>query len=874
MAKAFFCSEDMELAQLLLHEDNAFNCLVEVGHTGGLQFNNVYDEDRIVNGMYTSKVYLCYELLRYVDFLESQMPSLGIVPAYYDKVDQEERPRESQIPVFETHLRRLNDEMRSVMEHYNTLERRHNYLEEKRYAIQKAQKMLTADGPLGTELLLTDDNLREILKDQSDGSPNSSHLNYILGSINVQKFPAFELMLYRLFGRNLLVRRAEMPEKVYEQTGQKRELVHKFVVLLMTISVSIRPKLLKCCSAFHVTIFECPETTSQRLLMIKQVEMESKDMKLVLNETRTVRKRILLIAARDSFIMRINLNKSMKVYDLLNRLSPVGAQEHQKYLQAECFVPASEVKQVRAALKRGALLNDSEAVGYNPAPILLVRSRKSRHVPPTYFRLNKFTRGFQNLIDSYGMADYKELNPAPYTIITFPFLFAIMFGDLGHGLILMLFACILIFQEKRIEEMQRTTRKDNEILNILFAGRYIILLMGIFSVYVGFIYNDVLAMPMNIFGSSWSCAYNTSVVKKLSSKLGLDPNDPKFYSGDPYPIGVDPIWKISGEDSITTFNSLKMKLAIILGIAQMMFGLFLAAVNCITLKRKSDLLLIVIPQCVFMICLFCYLVFLIFFKWLTYGGLKQAPYNSACAPSVLITFIDMMLMKTSEMEVKTCNKGMFPNERTIEYILVFVAFAVVPILLAGKPIYLTRRQKKLTKERKERDLRDLNEKGRETLKEMRSSLHYSVGYQYESEKRDSTKSVNEDDAVEFDLTEIWIHSGIHTIESVLGSVSHTASYLRLWALSLAHSQLADVLFHMILTKGLSNDLPLYLGMPVLAAAFFIWAVLTVAILVMMEGLSAFLHTLRLHWVEFQSKFFNGAGDIFRPFYFPPSTIRG
>ena len=95
--------------------------------------------------------------------------------------------------------------------------------------------------------------------------------------------------------------------------------------------------------------------------------------------------------------------------------------------------------------------------------------------------------------------------------------------------------------------------------------------------------------------------------------------------------------------------------------------------------------------------------------------------------------------------------------------------------------------------------------------------------------------------------EIFVHQFIETIEFVLGSVSNTASYLRLWALSLAHRQLAVVFYDMLVKPQVSHRNSVFFSIFGLMFGFSFFIMLTFGVLMMMDLLECFLHALRLHW---------------------------
>jgi V-type H+-transporting ATPase subunit a len=158
--------------------------------------------------------------------------------------------------------------------------------------------------------------------------------------------------------------------------------------------------------------------------------------------------------------------------------------------------------------------------------------------PPTYLKTNEFTGTFQEIVNTYGVPMYKEANPAVFAIVTFPFLFGVMFGDIGHGSLLLLVGIILCIISDKLK---------NTALEAFSTIRYLILLMGFFATFNGIIYNEFFAIPTNVFTSCYE-----PEVKILSNSFVNGTSIPKDYgylrtmrpgqSSCVYPIGFDPRW--------------------------------------------------------------------------------------------------------------------------------------------------------------------------------------------------------------------------------------------------------------------------------------------------------------------------------------------
>jgi len=870
MAK-WFRSEPMEYISLIMNEDAAHDCLGDLGKMGVIQFTDLNPDLTPFQRRYVSYVKRCDELERKLRYFSTEIgkfkiecDSAGTVDSFLETEQQAlasstgsaETPSsgkimetlEAELEGYETQLKELNSYSEKLTIEYNEKVELQEVLEKaRRFFITDAPRLAVSELTSGQ----TPPNKENLLEEE--GRPDlDMRFSSITGVVSTDERSNFERMIFRATRGNCFIRFAPIKQPITDP--ETRQLMEKSVFIIFYKSESIETKLKKICDAFQAHRYSLPDMDDAASVekMLTDNAQELVDSRTVLLKNQDTRYRLCQMLAKHCERWTWHVLKEKAIYHSLNMFKADVA----GMLRGEGWVIGENLDEVKDAVEK-AHANMDEGM-----PSHIDNVAQPWPTPPTHFVTNKFTYAYQEFVNTYGIPRYREANPALFTAATFPFLFGVMYGDIGHGTFLLFAGIMLVKNEKKNEGV-----KQDELSEGMHIGRYMILMMGFFAVYAGFIYNDCFSLGLNLFGSR----YEFSGQEDMSVEEGDVAYQLAEYGSDEsvYPFGLDPMWHVTANE-LLFFNSFKMKLSVIFGIIQMFFGTCLKGVNAVYFGEKLDLYLEVLPMMVFAASLFIYMVVLIFMKWsidwnermlsatcfdpagnewqgdwtvcdqsgngyCTPWGYSCTDYDTTvdkcpldyggtgdgCQPPNLITSLINIALAPGDVE-----EPMYAGQAQVQNVLLLLAFASVPILLLAKPYMMSRQQN------------------------ARAPTNEHV------------EAPNGDEEEEdHGMGEIIIHQAIETIEFVLGMVSNTASYLRLWALSLAHSELATVFWEkcMLSTLGV-NWFATYLG-------FGLFAGITLGVLLMMDVLECFLHALRLHWVEFQSKFFKADGIRFSPYSF-------
>eukprot|EP00397_Hematodinium_sp_SG-2012_P010818 GEMP01010944.1.p1 GENE.GEMP01010944.1~~GEMP01010944.1.p1 ORF type:complete len:857 (+),score=174.05 GEMP01010944.1:263-2833(+) len=840
-------SSPMQRGTLVLAVDNAREVIHALGTHASVQFEDTFANDVTVQRPYRKHVQRIDECERIVRFLYDEIHKLtpecivkNNIQGFLDVEGDQYRLED-----IEKQLRTLYKNFTQFKDNNTALITSYNATIEAKYVAEFGFKVIyagdVADVFAGERTGIVSDETHTLLADSGEQFlGGSASFNQLAGVVPATDQARFARFLFRVTRGNSFTNFHEIPEPLIDPQTQKELRKNVFVVYYQGTrsgSSAMEQKIRRACNQFGANLYPWITSRGEAEKTVYELNMQAEEKNKALHAyeafIQSEQKILLTTAAGGNSLIeewRMFCLKEKALYHTLNKFQGTNT------LRCNVWFPEDDEMEIRTILTRngvgpeyldfevepGQTSTEGSQFGRAPAGgaysggcnnmlVTDVVTLDTDTDAPTHFRTNDFLLPFQKLVYTYGVPRYQEATPVLLTCITFPFIFGIMFGDVGHGTLLLIFGLWACCNAESIKHE----------IPALYMARYLIAMMGFFALYAGLLYSDMFSVGLDLFGTRWVCEEPTNSSEKsyectaaYDVKNGRDGKDEDDQG--PYPFGLDPAWH-GANNELLYVNSLKMKLSVIIGVTQMCVGLVLRFSNAIFERNFVDLAFECIPMAFFMLCFFGFMDYMIVYKWVT--PLDKPPFDRP--PSIINSMI-VMAMGQDDPD------PMWEGYAHHASVLLGITMLAIPIMLIPKPVILYIRNKR------------------------RMSHVHLINEESGHEKREK-----------FDISEVAIHQVIETIEYALGTVSHTASYLRLWALSLAHQQLANVFFEYTLGGALhkpfpENVLPIYLS-------FAFWFLVTMGILMGMDTLECFLHALRLHWVEFQSKFYRADGHEFCPF---------
>ncbi|EGR28352.1 v-type ATPase 116kda subunit family protein, putative [Ichthyophthirius multifiliis] len=299
--------------------------------------------------------------------------------------------------------------------------------------------------------------LNEIIMQQFFFSEENQtfNLNKFCGIINCESKLLFQRSIFRISKGNAYIQINDI------QNNEKYKKINAMFIVIFNgdCNTILFKKISKICESFKVKLYELPKDLDQSVQQSQKIKIEQEECRQV-NIYKIFCKLFLLIKKQLKQLTENNIKKNLKDFITDKKKLECSYIEFLKFyilkekeiytkmsmlkLQGSVYIgyfwiPENKYQYVVSSFDQ--LHNKKK---FLPENIIQKLSYKMPLSPPTYFPVNDFTFAFQQIVNTYGIPRYKEINPGLFTITTFPFLFGVMFGDIGHGFLLLIFGLYLI----------------------------------------------------------------------------------------------------------------------------------------------------------------------------------------------------------------------------------------------------------------------------------------------------------------------------------------------------------------------------------------------------------------------------------------------
>jgi len=771
---AVFFPERMQRVEIIAPRQAAYYVIKDLAEYGHVELDDINSGTNSINKRYTETYMECEDADRSLRYIESHLKAadkLPLSPTLFEFRGNLNKFNEMNRQEVFTEIHTFDNQLHDKVNMYQQLQNQHHERTMRLRALEFFRPIIEEEAS-NREQIRVDSSTIEL------GILSSSNMILsVTGFCPTDQIRRLITSACRATRRN-----------VAYQTGNAEGDVIPYTFFVS--SQDMLTLLLKICESFSPDVFDFPSDSNNLDRLHEELSSEINQMQTLFAQTTTINMNFLDEIASKFWDWRLFVAREKQIWMAMDFGDFQRAEDSVIYTG---WCPTRFSNELPLIFTRAT----EESGSANPVQLNLTNaSDLPDATPPTYIQTNNFSYSFQMLNNAYGIPDYDELNGGAFYAM-YPFIFAIMFGDMGHAIFYLL-VTLAIFV---MEPIKRRQGRVDSTWESVFKFKWLLFFASICSFYCGFIYDDCFGLPIYFFKSRW--IKNETAIGNLRVWYRDGKNV--------YPFGIDPEW-MNKDNELIFLNSFKMKLSIVMGMSQMVFGMILQLINHIHRKDQVHFWLCWVPEILYLIPFFGYMVVLILKKWLTdFAANKEGLFTDTTkydGVNIIQVIISMILSpKGNDPDLQ-----LYKGQHSIQSVITVIFIISIPLLLFGKPIY------------------------------------------------DCIKQHNNPD---FSVLEIFVMNLIHVIEFCLSALSHLASYLRLWALSLAHSQLSHVLWDELFQLELKQKNQAF----AIALTFISWAgfaCMTVAILLGMEAFSALLHGIRLMWVEFSSKFYSGMGTQFHP----------